>query len=418
LINASNDVLVRDIFTYRQAQAIETLNSGVNGIYTYLDHVRTCGTTDADLVVSGAPGVYVYNSLFGCDGAFDVAHNAYVRITGNWDSTKGTIHFVNDQFNLGQNTVVCGVAFQNFTGSTKQLSDFNLLGGHMETAQNEFCTDNTVLGLVNFIVDDIWFSGGWGGGNHIFADLSNGAATGLNAATSLLGFDISNVAFGGFADLSLAPTVQMADVRLHDSSFLNNTVNVTGVSSSSLQLTNNTYGGNVTLAGSFAFARASGNFQAGNFINSATGTVEADFPGINQNSLTNNSSTCKLAIGGSTTGITYTQQPVSQWQVIGNQVYVSIYMSVTSLGGLTGSATLTGCLPFTSATSNVSHNLMEGSGWVSLTSPVIAGVGTASKTLSLYETGSTGLNVITNANISAGPTTIYGEIVYTVASSP
>jgi hypothetical protein len=416
--NGGQDVTFEDVQCYRHAQGFQLTNSGADGIYFHGSRLYTCGITDADAVVSGWPGAYFSHSTFGCNGAFDVTHNTYVRVTGNWDLTAGTVHFVDDHFNLGQNTVVCGIAFQSFTGTTKQLYDFNLLGGHMETAQNPFCTDSTVLGFINFTVDDIWFGGGWGGGNHVFADLSNGQAAGLNAATSLSGFNFSNVVFGGFTDLTLAPAAQIADLRLHDSSFLNDTISITGATNSSLQLVNNTYGGNVTLAGNFAFARASGNFQAGNFLNSATGTVEADFPGLSQESLTNNSATCKLAIGGSTTGITYTQQPVSQWQVVGNQVYVSIYMSITSLGSLTGAATMTGCLPFTSAPSNVSHNLVEGTGWVSLTSPVIAGVGAASKVLNLYETGTTGLSPITNANISAGPTTLYGEVIYTVNAAP
>ena len=422
LVNGGQETIDRDVFVYHQAQGVELLDTGGIGIYNHLDHVTTCASTDADLVISGVPGAYIYNSIFGCNGAFDVVHPAYVRVTGNWDATQGTVKFANTQFNLGQNTVVCGVAFQGFTGTTNVLTDFEIQGGHMETAQNAICTDNTVKGLTTVFVDGTWFGGGFGGNNHVFADLSNGSpapAAGFNAGTTLSAFNVGPAIFTGWTDLTLAATAPIAGVRFHDSSFFNNAINITGAGSSSLQLVNNTYGGNLTLLGSYGIARASGIFQAGGFTNSTTaGSIEAIFPGPNQNSTTNVSTACKLALGGNSTGITYTQQPVCEWSMIGNTVNVDLYFSITSLGGLTGSASITGALPYNAASSNVAASTLTCMGCAALTSPVVAQPGAAGKIINLYEYGATGINTITNTNIPAGPTVLTGRVSYLVNVTP
>ena len=419
-INASNDVLVRDVFLYHHAQPISILNTGgVLGIYAYLDHVGTCGTTDADVVVSGVPGVYLYNSLLGCAGAFDVAHAAFVRITGNWDATKGTVHLLNNHYNLGLNTVTCAVTFEGFTGTTNAILDVSLRGGHIETDQNFLCTDSTVTGLTTVSIADIWIAGGWGGTNHIFADLSNSLAAGLNPATTLNSFSISNAEFTGFTDLTLAPTVQFNDVKLNGNSFFNNTIALTGAGSSTLQLLNNSYGGNIVLSGSYGTARVSGNAQAGTFINNTTaGSIEADIPGVGQKSFTNCSSNFGLTVGGSSAGITYTvNTPVCQWQLVGNVVTVAYYASITSIGGLTGALAFSG-LPYTASSSNVGTNsCFLASGWTGVGGGCTANAAAAGKIINLYQASSGGNVTLTNSNISP-PAVIYGTLTYPVGLTP
>lgn len=60
-----------------------------------------------------------------------------------------------------------------------------------------------------------------------------------------------------------------------------------------------------------------------------------------------------LAIGGGTTGITYSQQ-VGRYTKIGNRVWIDIVIVLTSKGALTGNLTITG-LPFTSSAATAYH---------------------------------------------------------------
>jgi hypothetical protein len=420
LVNGGDDVTLEDVMCNRHAQGFVLQNNGATGIYFHGNRLYTCATRDAHVVVSGWPGAYFIQSVLGCNGSGDVASNAFIRITGDWDATAGTVHFNDVHMNQGNSTAVCGVIFQNFTGSTNVLTDFEILGGHLETAQNAFCTDRTVKGLTTVQVIGLWTGGGWGGGNHYFADASNSYQAGINAATTINAWTFEGDTVNGYSDVTLAPRAQFNDLKIEGSSLLV-PVSITGASNSTLNLVGNAYDG-VAIAGSFGIARVNGIMTGGMMTNNATrGIVEIDIPGAGQNSVTNCSAGFGLQIGGSRNGITYTQSPVCRWQVVGNMVHVSINASITGIASLTGIATLTG-LPYKAAASNISVNAMYGTGWTSVSGGILASPGAGSKTINLYTQKSTGVSAMTNSNLSGissrSPAVIAGTITYLMDGIP
>jgi hypothetical protein len=344
------------------------------------------------------PGVYVSGSTLGCNGGFDVPSNAFVRVQGNWDASMGTVHLTDTQFNQGQNSTVCGFAFQNFTGSTNVLNDFEVIGGHLETAQNFMCSDATVKGLSLVQILGLWAGGGWGGTNHYFA---------LNAATSLNSFALIGNSLTGWSDVTMAPAAQINDLKMAADSFLM-PVHITGVSNSTMNLTGDTFNG-VTVDGTWASAVITGTNQGGAYSFTPSGRIAVNIPGVSMGD-------CKgaigLAFGGASTGIAYVSgAPVCQWQYEGDKVFVSYYIALTSKGIATGAATVTG-LPYTAGTSlGPAWSPLYNENMAALSGPLIEGNGTATNYVSLYQQGATGLTVATDANFT-NTSIIQGTIEY------
>jgi hypothetical protein len=421
LFNGGANVTAEDVQCYRSAQGFVLQNSGgVTGIGFHGNRLYTCGITDADVINSGWPAAYFTQSTLGCAGSADVAHNAFVRITGNWDATVGTIHFDDSHFNLGTNTVKCAVAFQSFTGTTNVVQDIEFTAGHIETDQNAFCTDSTVKGITNLQIHGVWVGGGWGGNNHFFADLSNSLAAGINAATTINTWNINGLSLTSWADLTLAPTAQMNDLKITGSSLII-PISLTGVGSSNAVLQGNTYNG-ITVAGHWNAALFSGANSGGAITNSTTSgsSVEFDIPGVNQNSQTNCSTGFGLQFGGATTGITYSTPPVCQYQLHGNLVTVGYNIALSSVGSATGFATLVG-LPFTSSGANglgmfgaLAQNMQSlGTG----NPQVMAAVNAGAKIVSLYNGSAAGNAQISNSNFTS-TSNISGQVTYLVGLTP
>lgn len=281
-ITNSSYVNIDDLSVYRSAIGVQV---DTGSIYVWFSRLHTCTMSDADVVISGAPGIYFYGGQIGCNGNTDVGHNAYVRLTGNWDTTKGTVHFNDVQFNDGVIPgVTCGFSFSGFTGSTNVIYDVEILSGHMEVAQNAFCSDSSVKGITLLQVHDLWIVGGWGGGNHVFADASNSFAAGLNPTTTINSWTMTGTSLTAFADLTLNPTAQINDLKFTGDSLIGPPVRITGAANSTLAMTGNSYNG-VALAGSFGSAIISGESQGGSYSNSATGPVKFDIPNIPFNGL-------------------------------------------------------------------------------------------------------------------------------------
>lgn len=110
--------------------------------------------------------------------------------------------------------------------------------------------------------------------------------------------------------------------------------------------------------------------------------------------------TPSLNFGGGTTGITYNKQ-LGRYQKIGNTVYVTIEMELTSKGSSTGIAQITG-LPFTSVNGRPLGTLTTpyAVNMAGLTSPVSGLVLINATSLYLYDTGATGIANLDDTNFN------------------
>ena len=383
-IPGGQDVHIDRVECFNHASGFEVDNLGAGSIGVWFNNVHTCKISGSHFVVSGAPGVYVAHSWLGCNGAYDVASNNFVKITGNWDATQGTVHFTDTQFNQGQNAATCAFDFESFTGSTNQMLDFEVIGGHEETAQKGICTDSTVAGLQFLQIVGLWMGGGWGGANALFA---------LNPATKPFFWSLVGDSFTGWTSATLAPTGGFDTLAITGSNFPGTPLSITAGTNSLIDLEGNTYQG-LTLAGAFNFgSKVTGVSRGGSYTyGSGIGPVEIDIP---QESWA--PCTMALAFGGSSAGIT-TSSNSCKWQLHGSVVTVSWSMNLTSKGAASGSATLTG-LPLTvgptlSMAPMYGSNMSGvGSGWFSTAAP-----GTTSA--NLYLSGSTGNAVMTDTNFT------------------
>lgn len=414
LVNKGDNVTIEDVQCYGHAIGLYVLNTGVDGVYLHVNRLYTCGITDSDVVISGWPGAYFTQSNFGCDGAADVVHNQYVKVIGNWDATLGTIHFNDVHMNLGSNTVKCAVNFENFTGSSNILWDFEIIGGHIETDQNAFCSDSTVKGLTLLQLQGVWIGGGWGGGNHFFANDSSSPAlqAGLNPAATINSWAINGLSLTAWNDLTLAPTAQINDLKINGSSLII-PISITGVSDSGVTLVGNTYNG-ITLGGNFAAALVQG-ISVGSVTNSATGSIKFDLPGLNQ--IFALCPTLGLEFGGASTGITYQAgTPVCQYKLQGNLITVTFQINLTSKGSATGAASIVG-LPIAAQNALQGVSPLYNENMSSLSSDVLAEAGGNSSTIYLYLQGATGLNTLTDTNFT-NSSIIGGSVTYLTAGLP
>lgn len=109
-----------------------------------------------------------------------------------------------------------------------------------------------------------------------------------------------------------------------------------------------------------------------------------------------------LAFGGATTGITYNFQNGS-YTVLGNLVFIQVYLGLTDVGSATGDATITG-LPFTATSSPNVYGGGACTGYAdmsSITSGIVPQVTAGTETISLRTNGSTASALLTNSNFTS-----------------
>lgn len=320
------NVVATNIWCQNNAIEYQIKSNGTAGAYFFGTNLFTCGTTDADVDIVQVPGVYLAGGTLGCNGAFDVNSNDVVRIEGDWDNAKGTVHLTQVQINKGQNAANCAFDFKNFTGSTDQFLDFQVIGGHVEAVDNFLCSDNSVASIEALNISNIFTVGG-NGSNHFLA---------LNAATSVAFTDIHDLTNFGWGDFTLAPNTQLSTLKIHDNDF-QMPVHITGAGGT-IWMSGNNYNGVLTVDGNWALGQVDGNyFSTTSFSDSALTHLDIRLPNV--------SCTLNLAIGGSSSGITYNGATFQHCDLANKKLNVQYFLPIESLGGLIGAATITG-LPF------------------------------------------------------------------------
>ncbi|MEK6357314.1 MAG: hypothetical protein V4796_31445, partial [Burkholderia cenocepacia] len=259
---------------------------------------------DAHVLINAWPELRVAQSRFGTNGLSDVNSNAYVRLSGG-GTGPNTVMFDNCQFNQGesgQNVVGTWLDFKNLgTGQGAIVGQFSFAHCHVEQAAHAVQTDASVTILDNLQINDVRFQD-----NANTAEFWN-----LNAGTTLQAFKMSDCV-STMKSFTLAPGTQMNGVSVVNVKFFNS-FSVTGVSNSVVDFDNCDFNG-LTIAGAFARARFSGVLSAGAITNTAAGKIEMDLQGGSDWIA---GAAPQLQFGGSSTGITYSQQR-SQWRLIGS----------------------------------------------------------------------------------------------------
>ena len=385
---------------------VVTGNGTTTGIYFHGTNLYTCNISDAHIIINQATGVYFTNPILGCDGAADVTGADYVRIIGNWDTVKGTLHFVEPHFNLGLNTVGCVFNFKSFTGSTNQFLDFSVLGGHIEAAQNYLCSDSSVGSIAQLEINGGSSVGG-NGTNHFFN---------LNAATEPEYWVFNNNTAFAWGDYTLAPTVGPSVLNMSGNHFPG-LLTVTAASGGDAVITDNNYllgatiNGGGWLAGQFSGTILGGSYT---FSNNALQNLNITVDLVNCNTL-------GLAIGGSSAGITYSAAgQVCSAQLFDHHLTLDYFLSVTSLGGLTGNATITG-MPLMSFTYAAPLGATLYANMTGISGGIFAETNVNSHAMNLIQPGATNLVALTNSNFgtcsSGTPCVLQGSITYLVGGN-
>jgi hypothetical protein len=406
-------LLVERVECYNHAQGFQVDNGGPNGaIYNYFSDIHTCRISDAHVIVNGPAQIYFGNhSGLGCDitnlnrppNGADVNSNDYVRFIGNWDTSKGTVHFTDVQFNQGNAVVGCWLDFKNFTGTQNEIGDVEVIGGHVEVVQNGICTDSTVTQIFQLQIIGVYLQGGWGGANQFYS---------LSATTKPFFWTLAGDNFVSW-NFDMASPLGYDDVRIVGSSFELTPLSITAGANSNLTLEGNAYYG-LTLSGNFNVAlKVSGTSRGGSYIYNATGIVAIDIPDA---SLSN----CTLALqfGGSSDGITYATN-TCQYQLQGSRVTLAFNMALSSTGSATGNASIAG-LPL-NANKNaqaVTTPIMENATGLCTTTGtcgVYLATSPATTNMNFYTLGAGGQTPLTNANFS-NSTTIQGTMTYLLSN--
>ncbi len=103
-----------------------------------------------------------------------------------------------------------------------------------------------------------------------------------------------------------------------------------------------------------------------------------------------------LNFGGATTGITYTTQTGSYTR-IGNRVFASIAIVLSSKGSATGVATITG-MPIAAGQADAGNTFHTGA--LSMTGPVLATIASGGTSLALFQDNAGSWATVTNSEIA------------------
>jgi hypothetical protein len=246
----------------RHSIGFEFFSDGISsGISAQPDHLFTGAISDAHLVISTWPELRLTQSRFGQNGSIDVACSTYIRITGgstvNAASGPNTLFVSNTQFNQGGGATCANwLQFSSLNpGTISDVGEWMFANVHVEsTSSAAISTDATWTTLQRLKITNFHY-------NDILPFLS------LNSVTQVGDWEISNSFFaGGF---SLATTPQINFLSLANNKFTG-AASITGVSNSVVTSAGNTYGGGLTLAGSFALLVSVDVVPSGAFTDTST----------------------------------------------------------------------------------------------------------------------------------------------------
>jgi hypothetical protein len=366
------------------------------------------------LVEDGWPEARFFGGRWGLNGTGDFpATDDYVFQTlttavGGGGGPNGLM-LEGVQMNVGSGGGIgCGFRWGGFTGSGGLQLETRISNSHLEfhsysgaATQGLFCSDSTVPLIKQLYVSHLESSTGSAGTVPVFN---------FNSATALNQVYFSDNTLGcNNSILSLAPA-PASGAALSDVHFSNNTgcssasFTSNGVGANSLFTNGNTWGSNLTIAGSWQNLNMSGDFYSGTLTDTATGHVSF------ANSFRTISWTPTLNLGGATTGITYTTQTGTVARTPTGGFYATFSIVLSSKGTATGAATITG-LPYTCGSASYAAPVSTGSGnFTGLTgAPTLLMTASAGSTINIVQSSATGQSQLIDTSFT-NTTTINGVV--------
>ncbi len=403
-------VVVDNVGIYRSAVGLWLYDrNGPYGVAAYINRVVTCGITGTDIEIDGWREVRVNQSRFGCNGNLDVAHNEYILLHGGHGDGPNSVYFNNSQFNNGSGAITdCLMRWREIGGGQDgPTSGWVLSNVHVEQAKSIFCSDANLTNLNGLQVSNSKFYGGYVAGASFFR---------LDPATKVnsLNFNGNNVTAWG--DFTLNPPAAMSGVLITGNEFITTGtgIDLTGMTGATAVLSGNRWQ-SMALRGDWSGLNVSGT--GGLDINTTTGYVNLDIPGLNQY---NCAAGMGLYFGNANNGMAYSSgTPICNWQRKGDLVTVAFYLGLTNKGTAFGNATIRG-LPFQASYGpGVGSVTLGGANMTSLTGPMYASSGAASKEIKLYKqaTNDRGFVEMTNADFT-NTSIIQGVLSYMIDPGP
>lgn len=380
----------------------------VYGISADPDHIYTGVIANDHIYVNNWPELRISHGRFGMSGAGDLNGGAYIYFTGGaGGGGEGPNSFyVSDSiFNQGANAPTHFAQWANITGAGANVVEWKFEHIHVEDSGTGalFATDvtNNILNRLN--ISDSTFN------------TVSRPVWGLNAATQPSEWEITgNEFFCSTFTLSPTPSIQSVAIignRIDCASHFTSTAGT-----DTLELTSNSYGGNLTLDGTANWGSLNvngGSFTAGSLVNSTTAGSVLSVDMAGQNSLFDCSATIGLAFGGtSLAGGDYATR-ACKWQITGNTVTVYVNLILSAVSG-SGAATLVGLPkaissnPYASAggpTAPYAANLQSLTGTLGL-----AGVG-GTTTATFTQSSATGTTAVSESNFT-NTSQVSATIVY------
>jgi hypothetical protein len=396
---------VEDVAVMRHSIAINfKMNAtGTAGISCMIDRLWTGAISDCHAVFDSWPEARFNQCRFGMNGAGDLAGNEYIRIQGGTSNAAGgpdTLTWVNCQFNQGANSMTNWMSFKNFlVGSSSVGGLYSFDTCYIEDNVHGIFSDATWVtsngafaGILQFMFVNCVFNPN----TNTFQFLN------LNAGTQINNMTIADSQIK--CAFTYAGTAQINTLTVTNTQFLG-AVNLAGISNSVAVLGDNTYGNGLTLSGSWGgcLSVIGGGITSGVLSNTATGTVKIDVAPYN--SLLAYIPT--LAFGGVFLPSGQYTTKVGAYQVLGNRVTGQGMITLNSIAGAAGAATLEG-LPFAP---NGAPYGGGGGGMINFATNMIA-LSAAPMMLSIaagtqfniYQMSTTGLTAVTAGNFSATST--------------
>jgi len=375
LLNGGMYTVVENVGIYRSNVGIRLYDlNGPYGVAAYLNRVLTCGITSTDIEIDGWRETRINQSRFGCNGNLDVARNEFMWITGGHGDGPNTVYVSNSQFNNGSGLISdCLVRWAGIGGGQDgPTSNWVFNSITVEQARSIFCSDSTLVNLNGLQVSNSRFYGGF---------TPNASFFRLDAATSVNSMNFTGNNVTDWADFTLNPP-GMSGVLITGNEFITTGtgIDLTGHTGSTAVLSGNRWE-NMALRGDWSGLNVSGT--GGLNINTTTGYVNLDIPGLNQY---NCAPGMGLYFGNANNGMAYSSgTPICNWQRKGDLVTVAFYIGLSNKGTAFGNATIRG-LPFQASYGpGVGSTIMGGANMTSLTGPMYAASGASSKEIKLYK---------------------------------
>jgi hypothetical protein len=364
---------------------------GSNGISIHARGLYSANCSDFHVVDDSIPEVYIDGGRLGANGSLDVNSNGYIKITG---TNVNTLMVNQLQCNQGGSTSAANwLDFTAITGGGSTSVLYSFANMHIEAIGTAGIASDSGVSIIDRLMMT----------NIDYASPSNPFFA-LNAATQPSQWEIGNSFFAA-SNFTLAPTPQITSLGISNVRLVG-TTSLTGASGSTASLSNVSFGGNVTLAGTWGNLSVNGGeLTAGSITNTAAGKWSINIPGKSTFPWTPT-----FLIGGVDTG-TETSQ-LGSYSVNGGFVTATFDVIISAKAG-TGAITIGGLpLPSSPSLGTGGASIPVYSGFTGLTAGLLTEIGSNVTAIKIEKPGATGVTQAADTDLGSGTVEIRNTVVY------